>query len=174
MSKIIKDIVIVGGGTAGWLTACNLAKQLNAKDKDSFNITLVESPDVPTIGVGEGSKALLIEGALGVKYIPFTDTILTNQAVFMQVPYQDENAPIIPCTVSTAQECGWTWDIGLTNRRGVGYVYSDTYCDANRAEQVLREYIGPQSELLTAKQVKVNVGQREKSFHGVRDGSRFY
>ena len=41
-------IVIVGGGTAGWLTAGFLKKQYSHID-----ITLIESPSVPNIGVGE-------------------------------------------------------------------------------------------------------------------------
>ncbi|MEW6990202.1 tryptophan halogenase family protein [Colwelliaceae bacterium 6441] len=336
MSTPINEIIIVGGGTAGWLSACNLAKQLNVKNDDSFNLTLIESPDIPTIGVGEGTwptmrktlsklgiseadfmtecnatfkhgtkfvnwrktpkngsseyyynlftsyidpaefnlapywnmglaeqgksypdsvsmqeqicqhglapkkittaeydgivnyaysldagkfgqllkrlainelgvthisanvekvnldndgyissvetdtcgvingdffvdctgtKSLLIGETLQIPFKSFNNTILTNSAVFMQVPYKTSNAPIVPCTVSTAHECGWTWDIGLTTRRGVGYVYSDKYCTHERAEEVLREYIGEQAEGLTATRVGVNVGQREKSFH---------
>lgn len=41
-------ILIVGGGTAGWMTAAYLAKYRGGE-----NITLVESPTVPKIGVGE-------------------------------------------------------------------------------------------------------------------------
>ncbi|AOS97125.1 Flavin-dependent tryptophan halogenase RebH [Microbulbifer aggregans] len=51
----IKNIVIVGGGTAGWLVAASLARQLNIINDSETNITLVESPDAPTIGVGEGT-----------------------------------------------------------------------------------------------------------------------
>jgi len=49
----IQNIVIVGGGTAGWLAANHLGKSL-AKNK-KINITLIESPDIPPIGVGEGT-----------------------------------------------------------------------------------------------------------------------
>jgi tryptophan halogenase len=47
----IKSILIVGGGAAGWLTAGILA----ARYGHTIQITLIESADVPIIGVGEGS-----------------------------------------------------------------------------------------------------------------------
>jgi glycine/D-amino acid oxidase-like deaminating enzyme len=46
-----RHILIVGGGTAGWLTAAYLAKALGP----SVRITLLESPDIGIIGVGEGT-----------------------------------------------------------------------------------------------------------------------
>nr|ACL54847.1 putative tryptophan halogenase Hal63D9 [uncultured bacterium] len=50
-----KRIVIVGGGTAGWLTAATLARTLAPTDPGGVAVTLVESRDIPIIGVGEGS-----------------------------------------------------------------------------------------------------------------------
>jgi len=55
MTKAIKNIVIVGGGTAGWLTAGILAAQLKEEAGFQHTITLIESPNVPIIGVGEGT-----------------------------------------------------------------------------------------------------------------------
>lgn len=56
MSDEIKKIVIVGGGTAGWLTAATLAAEhLVVGSADSITIELIESPNIPTIGVGEGT-----------------------------------------------------------------------------------------------------------------------
>jgi tryptophan 6-halogenase len=46
-----KRIVIVGGGSSGWMTASYLAKALG----DAATITLVESANVGTIGVGEAT-----------------------------------------------------------------------------------------------------------------------
>lgn len=49
MNDTIKHIVVVGGGSAGWLVAGVLAAE------HPLRVTLVESPAVPTIGVGEGT-----------------------------------------------------------------------------------------------------------------------
>ncbi|MGJ8664396.1 MAG: tryptophan 7-halogenase, partial [Marinicella sp.] len=48
----IKNILIVGGGTAGWMAANLMAHRWA---KHGIKITLVESPEIGIIGVGEGS-----------------------------------------------------------------------------------------------------------------------
>jgi len=50
MVQAIRRIVIVGGGSAGWLTA-----GIIAADHPGLQVTLIESPDVAPIGVGEGT-----------------------------------------------------------------------------------------------------------------------
>jgi tryptophan 7-halogenase len=52
----VKAVVIVGGGTAGWLTAGIIAARHQSRMKaGSLSVTLVESPDIRIIGVGEGT-----------------------------------------------------------------------------------------------------------------------
>lgn len=55
MSEQIKQVLIIGGGTAGWLSAAILASQLASAEQGGIQITLVESPDIPILGVGEGT-----------------------------------------------------------------------------------------------------------------------
>jgi tryptophan 7-halogenase len=329
--NLIKHVIVVGGGTAGWLTANHLAKRFNAAAPNSIQVTLVESPDIPTIGVGEGTvpairktlqylgisesdfirecdatfkqsikfvdwvknpsgnsgnnyyhhlfdfpciqpfdlspywllntaeelsyanavsiqericelglapkqmvdpeyvgvtnyayhldaakfarlltkhgvdklgvkhhsanvqqviisadgnieklvtdngevvadffvdcsgfSALLIGQQLGVGFIDKKSTLFADYALAAQVPYSEENTPI-PCyTIATAKESGWIWDIGLTSRRGTGYVYSSAHTNHERAEDVLRAYLGPQHKDVTCRKIPMNVGYREK------------
>lgn len=57
-SEPLRSVLIVGGGTAGWLAAAVLRSYLDAGQLD---IGLIESPDVPTIGVGEATVPPLVE-----------------------------------------------------------------------------------------------------------------
>lgn len=55
MVDAIKRIVIVGGGSAGWLTAAVIAAGHCGASGAGLQVTVVESPEVAPIGVGEGT-----------------------------------------------------------------------------------------------------------------------
>lgn len=55
MSEPLSRIVVAGGGTAGWLAAAYLAAWSRSSGGAPLSITLIESPDIPTVGVGEGT-----------------------------------------------------------------------------------------------------------------------
>ena len=67
MIKDLSKIVIVGGGSAGWMTAAMLIKFF-----PNWDISVIESPDVPTVGVGESTL-------LGIK----------NYCNFLEIDEQD-------------------------------------------------------------------------------------
>lgn len=112
-----------------------------------------------------GFNARLIEGACNVPFIDKSDVLFVDTAIAVQVPYANKDEDI-PCfTLSTAQEAGWIWDIGLTERRGVGYVYSSRHSSQEQAETVLREYLGESGKGLTFRKIDMRVGYRERSWH---------
>ena len=51
---MIKKLTNVGGGSSGWMTAIYLNKLYNHSEKN-FDITVIESPDIGIIGVGEAT-----------------------------------------------------------------------------------------------------------------------
>lgn len=83
MSNQKKRVMILGGGTAGWITANLMATHWADK---GFDITLVESPNIGIIGVGEGSTPPL-KG--------FMDTIGVKESEWMP-------------------ECNATYKVGIT------------------------------------------------------------
>jgi len=66
MDQRIRRIVIAGGGTAGWLSAAYLNRALG----NTAEITLVESSDIDTIGVGEATIPSL---GFTMEFIGFRD-----------------------------------------------------------------------------------------------------
>jgi tryptophan halogenase len=111
-----------------------------------------------------GFRALLIGQALGAVRKPLDDVLFVDRALAVQVPYAAADTPIPSYTLSTAHAAGWTWDIGLHRRRGVGYVYSSRHTSDEQAERVLRGYVGVEDA--TPRFLKLDTGYRETQWIG--------
>ncbi|MGS2720034.1 tryptophan halogenase family protein [Paraglaciecola aestuariivivens] len=83
MEKLVRKITIVGGGTAGWLTAGVIAAEHMANSEQGLQVTLVESPDVKPIGVGEGTWPTM-RATLQKMGVNETDFICQCDASFKQ------------------------------------------------------------------------------------------
>nr|WP_294810051.1 tryptophan halogenase family protein [uncultured Sphingomonas sp.] len=112
-----------------------------------------------------GFRAELIGKALGQPWKSCRDVLFCDGAVAIQVPYARPDDPIASYTISTAQQAGWIWDIGLEARRGIGHVYSSAHGDADEAERVLRDYIGPAGAKLEARRFRFDAGYREVNWY---------
>jgi tryptophan 7-halogenase len=107
----------------------------------------------------------LIGKHFGVPFVSKKDVLFVNKAWAVQAPHPDESTPIASVTVSTARSAGWVWDIGLATRRGVGYVYSDSYLSDERALEELQSYLrerGDSPEQLNFRNIGINSGYRQQ------------
>ncbi|MEO1081661.1 MAG: tryptophan halogenase family protein [Pseudomonadota bacterium] len=111
-----------------------------------------------------GMRALLLGEHFGVPLKSCADVLFNDTALAVQVAYPDDDQPVASCTISTAQEAGWVWDIGLSTRRGVGYVYSRAHSDDDSAVRVLEDYLASSGagETSEARRIRFTPGYRER------------
>jgi hypothetical protein len=79
----MRRVVIVGGGTAGWLAACMLGAKGGKGKAEPLSITLIEAPNIPTIGVGEGTWPTIRATLSGVG-LDEADVLASCDAAFKQ------------------------------------------------------------------------------------------
>lgn len=108
-----------------------------------------------------GFASLLLGKTLQVPFKSTKDILFNDTAIAVQVPYEDRHAPLATHTIATGQEAGWIWDIGLTSRRGVGYVYSSSFTDHENALNTLGHYLGKPAQDLEIKKIPFQSGHRE-------------
>ncbi|MFC7292757.1 tryptophan halogenase family protein [Hirschia litorea] len=139
----------------------------SAENGDISSVQTKESGDIS----GElfidctGFKSLLLGEHFNVPFKSCKDVLFLDTALAIQVPYQDEDSPIASHTISTAQDAGWIWDIGLPTRRGVGHVYSSAHTTQEIAEEKLRDYLSASVKdvaELEFRKIPINPGHREK------------
>ena len=130
----LKNVVIVGGGTAGWMSAAALVKSLGK----NLNITLVESDQIGTVGVGEATIPTIqgFNKLLGVDEVSFMKA--TQSTFKLGIEFKNwgqEGDTYLHPFGNTGKEC-WAadfqhfWLKGL--RQGVNPYYSD-YCVESQA-----------------------------------------
>lgn len=117
-----------------------------------------------------GFASLLLGQHYEIPFVSKNHVLFNDTALAIQVPYRDDEVPIASHTLSTAQEAGWIWDIGLPTRRGVGHVYSSEHTNDAKAEEALRNYVenldgADVRNLGSPRKIPINPGYRETFWH---------
>lgn len=111
-----------------------------------------------------GFRGLLINEALEEPFVSFSDYLLNDRAIAIQVAHDADRA-LPPFTVSTATGTGWRWRIPLQSRVGTGHVFSSAFASETEAADIL--IAANQGEQLTEpRAVPMRVGRCRRSWVG--------
>lgn len=120
-----------------------------------------------------GFKSMILEGVMGVEFLPFSDTLLNDSAIATHLPYIDKNKEMESVTNCTAIENGWVWNIPVWNRIGTGYVYSSHFSTPEQAEKDFRKHLASnrmicpdqdRADAVQFKHIKIRHGVHKKSW----------
>lgn len=117
-----------------------------------------------------GQRALLLGQHQGIGFTSVRDLLFNDTALVMQIPYARPGDAIASATSATAQRAGWIWDIGLTSRRGVGYVHSAAHVEGDEALDTLVGYAARTSpgvavDTLDIRTITFDPGYRDTFWH---------
>ncbi len=143
-----KRVLIVGGGSAGWTAAAYLNAALNIGNQNVAEISLVESPDVPRIGVGEATvpninRTLAIIGIDELEFMKATDA--TFKASIRFINWLDNknkfyHHPFSRFGIGPTDDAGRRW---LMSDRSVPYMNTvsaqPALCEMGLAPKVLEQ-----------------------------------
>ena len=110
-----------------------------------------------------GFRAEMIGQAPGATFKSVRQHLFADRALTCKLPV-DPDAPLESCTIATAHEAGWTWEIGLNGSRGIGCVYSSDHMTDDRAAQILHDYVGAGRGDLATRRIPFAAGWREKQW----------
>lgn len=113
-----------------------------------------------------GFRSLLLGQALEVPWVSYAQWLPCDRALAMPLAWEQEHAPMRSYTTATAQPAGWTWEIDLPSRTGLGYVYSSAHCSDDEARATLHKMAGTRVPLADPRALRMRVGHHARLWHG--------
>ena len=107
-----------------------------------------------------GFSSVIIDKTLKVPFVDQSHKLLTDSALVMQVPITEADE-LFPYTKATAHSAGWVWDIPLTSRRGVGFVFSSAHMTEAEAIKGFASYLGVSEDNFAPRKLAMKIGYRE-------------
>jgi tryptophan halogenase len=107
-----------------------------------------------------GFRSLLLEKTLGVPWVDFGSSLLTDRAVTARVA---NGGTPFPGTRSHTAPNGWVWNIPMRNEDNLGYVYSSAFADTDHAEEWLVRKFGA---TLDGVEIPFRTGRHERAWEG--------
>lgn len=103
--------------------------------------------------LGFSGKDILDNDYYDIDY--WNDKLINNSAFAIQVKNSKESV-LEPYTISTAQNCGWTWKIPQYEKTGYGYVYSDKFVDNEDSllDDIIKTYSIHENNIFKTKKLK--------------------
>jgi tryptophan 7-halogenase len=153
---------------------CREKLSVNYIQADVTDVNFAENGDItsvitPQAGIISGDlfidcsgfQSLLLGQHMQVPFDDCSDVLFIDSALAVQIPYDSDNAPIASHTISTAQNAGWIWEIGLQHRRGIGHVYSSQHTSEEQATEQLATYVGDAFNQASVRKIPIHCGHRK-------------
>lgn len=149
VQRLADDVIDVEHDERGFVSALKLAKSGTHAVELVIDCT--------------GFRGLLINEAMSEPFVPFSDYLLNDRAIPIQVAHRDLKS-IEPVTVSRALEAGWSWRIPLHSRLGTGYVYSSAFKSDEKALEELHTQLAGDHLLTEPRVLRMRVGRSRRAW----------
>lgn len=111
-----------------------------------------------------GFRGLLINQALGERFIDMSNQLFCDSAVAASVPHDDERYGIEPYTSAIAMKHGWTWKIPMLGRFGSGYVYSSKFVSQDEATEEFIKLWDLDPNKVQLNQIRFRTGRNRRAW----------